>query len=140
MRKSGSKWLTVLAVIGTGSPVALLAHEVPAKVPKEAKERQNPLPRTEETVQAGKSVYVRLCLSCHGASGGGDGPKAKSLHHRPPDFAKVLHGQTDGDIFWKTSKGGGAMPSYGKKLSEEERWQLIHFLRTVGAPGEGHGR
>ncbi|MBI5016200.1 MAG: cytochrome c [Deltaproteobacteria bacterium] len=98
------------------------------------------MPETEDALRSGKSVYVRLCLSCHGTSGAGDGPMAKSLPHRPPDFAKVLRAQTDGEIFWKISRGGGAMPSFGKKVSEEERWQLVHFLRVVAMPGEGRSR
>lgn len=134
--KSVSLLFAVSVALGVGSPAALLAHEVPAKVPKAAKDRPNPVPRTDEAVQAGKASYATHCQSCHGASGRGDGPKVKSPHHPPPDLTKVLPAQTDGEIFWKTSRGGGSMPSYGKKLSEEERWQLVHFLKALGGGRE----
>lgn len=91
-------------------------------------------------IEKGKELYTDRCLSCHGPSGKGDGPAAASLEHRPPDLTRVLTGQSDGALFWKISIGGGAMPSYEKTLTEEERWQLILYLRTLEEPKKGGGR
>lgn len=116
------------------------AHDIPSKVPREARERKNPLAQNEVLTAAGKELYAKLCLSCHGPSGRGDGPAAAALSHRPTDFASVLPGQMDGELFYKITKGGGAMPSYEKTLTEEERWRIILFLRTLESTGEGRGR
>jgi len=136
--------LTILAGIGLFlnfvAALPLSAHEVAPAVPKEARERKNPMPREDAVITAGKDLYARLCLECHGLSGKGDGPAAAALPHRPPDLTKVLKGQTDGEIFWKTAKGGGAMPSYAKILTETEHWQVIHYLRTLKAPAERRRR
>ena len=114
------------------------AHDIPSKVPNEAKERKNPLLQSEAVLQKGGSLYQNFCLSCHGRSGKGDGPAASALPHPSPDLTKVLIPQTDGEIFWKISRGGGLMPSYEKSLTKEERWELIHYLRSL-KPKEKEG-
>lgn len=116
------------------------AHDIPSKVPKEAREKKNPLVREAAVIEAGKDIYTKLCLSCHGPSGKGDGPAASALSHRLPDLTQVLKPQTDGEVFYKTTKGGGAMPSYEKTLTDTERWQVIHYLRILETPKQGGGR
>lgn len=56
---------------------------------------------------------------------------ASALSHRPPDLTQVMAGQTDGELFYKITQGGGPMPSYEETLTEEERWKIIHHLRTL---------
>ena len=82
-------------------------------------------------IEAGKDIYTKLCLPCHGSSGKGDGPAASARSHQSPDLTQVLKPQTDGEVFYKITKGGGAMPSYEKTLADMERWQVIHYLRTL---------
>jgi mono/diheme cytochrome c family protein len=122
------------------APLQLGAHDISSKVPKEARERKNPLPHEETVIKKGKELYTDRCLTCHGSSGKGDGPAAASLGHRLPDLTRVLAGQTDGALLWKISIGGGAMPSYEKTLTEKERWQMIHYLRTLEGKEKGRGR
>lgn len=129
-----------VALLAMIAPLQSGAHNIPSKVPKEAKERKNPLPHEEAVIKKGKDLYTNLCLTCHGLSGKGDGPAAASLGHRPPDLIRVLAGQTDGALLWKIGKGGGAMPSYEKTLTEEERWQMIHYLRTLEELKKGGGQ
>src|SRR3990172_5086834 len=69
------------------------AHDIPSKVPKEVRERKNPLDREAAVIEAGKDIYMKLCLSCHGPSGKGDGPAAAVLSHRSPDLTQVLKPQ-----------------------------------------------
>jgi mono/diheme cytochrome c family protein len=122
------------------APLQSVAHDIPSKVPKEANERKNPLPHEETVIKKGKELYTNRCFSCHGSSGKGDGPAAASLGHRLPDLTRVLAGQTDGALLWKIGRGGGAMPSYERTLTEEERWQMIHYLRTLQEPKKGGGQ
>lgn len=130
--KHGGLVFTVM-FLGTIAPLQLSAHDIPSKVPEEVQQRKNPLAKDEAVIMVGRDLYKKLCLSCHGPSGKGDGPGALSLPHRPPDFTRTLKNQTDGELFWKISRGGGAMPAYEKTLTEREHWQVIHYLRTIEA-------
>jgi mono/diheme cytochrome c family protein len=125
-------WLVLagflLAVLGVSQGNA---HDIPFKVPKEAREKKNPLTRDTASIQAGQEIYKKICESCHGASGKGDGSAAKGFPHKVPDLTGAIRGQTDGEVFWKISRGGGLMPSYEKSLTETERWKAIHYLRTL---------
>jgi mono/diheme cytochrome c family protein len=40
-------------------------------------------------IEFGKNEYHRSCASCHGVSGKGDGPVAKSLGKMPADLTKL---------------------------------------------------
>ena len=103
--------------LATIAPLQSGAHNISSKVPKEAKERKNPLPHEETVIKKGKELYTNRCLSCHGSSGKGDGPASASLGHRPPDLTRVLAGQTDGVLLWKISIGGGAMLGAGSSIT-----------------------
>ncbi len=94
--------------------------------------KKNPVPRTPQSIAAGKKLVVdRTCTACHGESGKGDGPGAAALNPKPADWtsAKVQQ-QSDGCLFWKISTGRGAMPPWAS-LPETERWQIIDYIRTL---------
>ena len=38
---------------------------------------------------------------------------------------------TDGEIFYQITEGRKPMPSFRKKLSDEQRWQLVLFVRSL---------
>jgi len=63
----------------------------------------------------------------------GDGTKAATLKTHPGDFTKPeFKAETDGDIFYKTSEGRKDMPSFKKKISDEDDiWSLINYIRTI---------
>jgi putative copper resistance protein D len=77
------------------------------------------------------------CATCHGASGHGDGPVATELEPPPPDLtARHANAHTAGDLFWWLSHGvkpTSAMPGFSQSLSEEERWDLINYLRALSS-------
>ena len=77
------------------------------------------------------------CLPCHGPEGRGDGPAAGTLERngvkvRPGNLSspKMLE-QSDGAIFWKASEGRSPMPSFQETLTEEQRWQIVSYVRTL---------
>ena len=45
-----------------------------------------------------------------------------------------MDGMTDGELFYKLSEGRKPMPSFKKRLTEDQRWQLILLLRSFAAP------
>ena len=67
----------------------------------------------------------------HGENGDGQGTEADMYDVKPADFADpAIAKETDGELFWKVTSGRKPMPSFKVKLSEQERWQVIDFIRT----------
>jgi mono/diheme cytochrome c family protein len=96
-----------------------------------AKKLQNPFPSTPGAIAAGMNVYLERCQNCHGVNGDGRGPKAEELSVAPADFrdARVMAAITDGELYWRITKGARPMPSF-ESISEEERWQAVDYIRT----------
>ncbi|HEX5688518.1 MAG TPA: c-type cytochrome, partial [Roseiflexaceae bacterium] len=109
----------------------------PIAAPGEQSGPTNPLGTDAGTLVAGRTLYAANCATCHGATGKGDGPGAAGLNPRPADFSQHLvpGKHTDGQIFLWIKDGfpGTAMPAWGPRLSDEQIWQLVVFLRTFGA-------
>ena len=89
------------------------------------------------SVANGKYLYDdSSCAVCHGTAGHGDGPFAQDLRPKPADLtAPHANVHTAGDLFWWLSYGvkATAMPGFSHSLSEEERWDLINFLRALSS-------
>jgi mono/diheme cytochrome c family protein len=97
----------------------------------------NPVPSTEENVKAGAKVYSDHCVQCHGTKGDGKGQKAAELSVEPGNFTDTRKMQefTDGDFFWRVTKGRNPMPGYEDKLTPEQRWQVIDYIRGFARQG-----
>jgi mono/diheme cytochrome c family protein len=99
----------------------------------------NPVPLTTEALEVGKQIFTRECSVCHGYAGTGDGIYAAGLQPSPPDFSDGRYGTidkpsfSDADYFWRISEGlpWSAMPAWKSQYSEEDRWKLVHYLRTL---------
>jgi mono/diheme cytochrome c family protein len=96
----------------------------------------NPVPATDRSIASGKTLYEQNCLPCHGPQGKGDGPAGLALHPPPADLtvhtAPGVH--PDGQLFEWITNGypGSVMPAYGELLTEEQRWDLVNYIRTFG--------
>jgi len=122
------------ALIAAGVTAATLATAENA--PARAARKKNPVPADEQSIAAGKPLYTKECFSCHGATGKGDGPAAKNLERPPGDLSNAkLWEQTDGALFWKITEGLKPMPTFEKTFSEEQRWQIINYVRTLAPKG-----
>lgn len=101
------------------------------KAPDAEKAKKNPVAAGAKAVDQGKKSAQANCVSCHGAGGKGDGAAAVALNPKPADWtSKRVHDMSDGEIFWKISNGRGAMPPW-KHLPENERWTLVHYIRSL---------
>ena len=105
----------------------------PWVVPDASKKVKNPVKSDDGTIAAGKTLFMKHCKSCHGAKGLGDGPKSKELDTPSGDFSsKEVADQTDGELFYKIKEGRVDMPSFKKKITEdEELWSIVNFMRTL---------
>jgi len=102
------------------------------KAPERAARRKNPIPSDANSIAVGKVVYAKECFSCHGATGKGDGPAAAALEKSPGNLSDPkMWEQTDGALFWKITTGRKPMASYENLLTEEQRWHVINYTRTL---------
>lgn len=102
-------------------------------LPPEAKLVKNPL--TLDTAAAAKQIlplYLDKCAECHGETGKGNGPQAKMYDPRPRMLTDAPHISTvtDGELYYVITEGHKPMPSYKKKLTDEQRWQLVMLVRS----------
>jgi mono/diheme cytochrome c family protein len=87
-----------------------------------------------ELVTKGRELFKANCTTCHGDNGQGDGPSASMLNPKPRNFHSVdswKNGSKVTQIYKTLEEGipGGGMASYNY-MSPEERFALIHYIRT----------
>ncbi len=130
----------VLVAIGV-LVIQLLLQREGWNVPEAAKSAKNPLVSSEETLRVGAAAYREKCMQCHGEKGHGDGPEAFMNKPAPADLAAGgrMSAMSDGEIFYKISEGRRPMPSFKSRLTEEQRWQLVLYLRWLAAQAESRG-
>jgi mono/diheme cytochrome c family protein len=94
---------------------------------------RNPTAPSAEAIARGRATFREECVSCHGARGRGDGPAGLALDPRPADLVLHVPQHTDGELFYMISRGmpPSAMPAWREKLSADERWELVHYLRVL---------
>lgn len=87
---------------------------------------------TPELIAQGKQIYAGNCASCHGTDGKGDGPAAAAFNPKPRNFTsgEWKQGGKPSQIFNTLSTGMGSMPSFAA-LPAEQRWALVHFIRSL---------
>lgn len=101
------------------------------KAPELARNVKNPIPSGAACLVAGKAIYIKECLECHGKKGLGDGPNSSTLDKAPAPLNKPdVKLQTDGELFWKIKEGKKPMPSTKKILTDDQRWQVVNYIRT----------
>ena len=132
----------VLTACGGSEPAAVQTSAGTGVVrpapPPEYAGKKNPMAANAAAVDAGKKTYNVYCSSCHGEGGKGDGPAAPSLNPRPQDLAGHETEMTDDYMFWRIHEGGmmepfrSSMPAWKDALSDEQIWQVVAFLRTLG--------
>jgi mono/diheme cytochrome c family protein len=120
-------FLTVLTAFVTKS------QNDPWPVPDKYKNMANPVKSDATSLATGKELYNQHCKSCHGTKGKGDGPKAAQLDTECGDFTSAdFKKQTDGALFYKTFEGRKDMPSYKKKIPEQDDiWAVVNYIRTM---------
>ena len=133
-RKAVKKMMFAMMVGGAAMGLLHVATERREwKIPPEAKTMKNPVTNSSAALEAIRPVYRENCAQCHGESGRGDGPEARSHGTLPPDFMEAgrIEKQEDGVLFYKISEGKRPMPSFRGRLTEEQRWELVLLVRWL---------
>jgi len=127
--------------LAVAAALALVAAWVYASTPRlhenlppEFAGKRNPL-GGDDAVLAGGRLFRENCASCHGERADGHGPASKGLVPPPANFrgGTVLAEHSDAYLYYRVSTGkpGTAMPSFRGVLGENERWQVITYLRSL---------
>ena len=116
------------------------------ELPADADKTPNPIPASAESIAKGKELYMDRtkgnCVFCHGDTGSGNEANMPRLRRKPADLTNKerMAAMTDGELFWKISKGiTGIMPAGEKHMTpagekgmtEEERWHVVNYIKTL---------
>ncbi len=96
----------------------------------------NPIPLTKEGLERGKNLYNLYCAICHGEKGDGQGyivtmPNSKYLAQPKNLTDDEMKQAKEGRYYFAIMYGKNVMGGYADKLSYEERWQVIHYIRSL---------
>jgi mono/diheme cytochrome c family protein len=133
MTRRAGLFLTVAAFVCSTAAAPVDGPAGTWEAPPEARNIKRPTPADEKSVERGRKLFKQNCVPCHGESGKGDGTMGKAMGIKPGNLtnAERMGKHTDGEIFWKVSKGKDPMPVFEKKLSEKDRWDLVAHVRTL---------
>ena len=90
-----------------------------------------------ESIANGETLFKRQCQMCHGATGVGDGPAAKTLKGKLPNLTdKATMAKIKDEEIHEALENGlktevGNMPSFKTKLKPEEMQDVINFVHTL---------
>lgn len=94
-----------------------------------------PVPDSAGMVEA-ERLYLINCAICHGAKLDGNGPLYKDGNGPYAAKPATLVGDAkyenmpDGQMFYSITYGKNLMGSYASQLNREQRWRVIHYIRS----------
>lgn len=102
----------------------------------------NPLEITEAGLAQGKELYGYYCAICHGDKGDGAGYLVRDdggvYPVQPANFlTDEFIGASNGRYYHSIMYGKNLMGNYKGKLNYEERWEVIHYIRSLQAKEKG---
>lgn len=133
-QKNGKSTIIQIVVVMGISIMAVTSSYGQGKwvAPADAAAKVNPMKGNSSVIADAKKTYNTTCAPCHGEKGKGDGAAASSLNPKPADHTSAaLQSESDGELFYKISEGRKAMPGWKGSLSEQQRWGLVNYIRTL---------
>jgi len=104
-----------------------------AEAVRAGRELANPVKAEDaQALNRGAVRFQIFCVPCHGASGRGDGAVVLKGYPAPPplDGGKTV-ALPDGRMFHIITFGQKNMPGYASQISEEDRWKIIAYVRSL---------
>ncbi len=126
--------ILVLAVLSTRLVWAADSDARPPGPHPESQALKNPMERNTASIQVGKQVYERMCVTCHGIDGKGVETPAAQLAAPPSDLTDGdwKYGGTDGEIFTIVRDGTKlGMEPFKDKIPDQRLWHVVNFLRDM---------
>lgn len=114
----------------------LMAMALFGPAPPDIPSVTNPIESSQESQGRGKQIFEINCATCHGMNGNGQGPAAHGITTFPRQLWawNNTDSSTDGYLFWFVTNGRNEMPPWGLVLSENERWDVINYIKTLQQP------
>ena len=126
--------MRILALLILCAPVAS-AHDAHGRssAPPESRRLRNIVGRSDAVLAAAKDRYAQHCASCHGDDGKARTKVAATMQTRPTDLTNhLMESMKEGEIYWVITNGvEKGMPAFGKQISEGQRWELVHYVRSL---------
>jgi mono/diheme cytochrome c family protein len=111
----------------------IFAYEMtPEGLDQAAATLTNPIPLSPQAIEDGKALYTRYCQACHGAGGEGDG-KVADQYKGVANLVTKSKAVTEGHIYHVITYGKGRMWPHGSQVNPDERWKIVHFVKTLGS-------
>ena len=87
---------------------------------------------TKTQIDEGKNTYFEYCKGCHGEKGDGKGKAKRSLAKKLQDFTdpRFMMKEDSDQFFSMVTQGKKAMPAFFKKLTADQRWDVINYIWT----------
>ena len=83
-------------------------------------------------LERGRSRYDVFCAPCHSVVGDGDGMVVRRGFPRPPSFHQArLRDTPDRHLFDVATQGYGVMPSFADRLTPQDRWAVVAYVRAL---------
>jgi hypothetical protein len=102
------------------------------KTPDGSFARGFPLEVTEVLIRRGQNRFNIYCAPCHGALGDGNGiTKSYGMVITPTYHDDRLRTMPEGEIFNTITNGKNTMFPYADKLSPDDRWAVIAYVRVL---------
>jgi mono/diheme cytochrome c family protein len=126
----------ILLLVIAGAIVFLIWENRPWTVPESVRSIKNPIAGSATDLDSIRPIYRDKCSACHGLTGRGDGHDASLYDPKPTDFTDTRHmsAVSDGELFYKLTEGRKPMPSFKKRLSDEQRWRMVLLIRAFLEP------
>lgn len=91
-----------------------------------------PFPVTKQVLLRGEERFNIYCAPCHGMTGDGDGMIVRRGFSQPPTYHQErLRKAPVGHYFDVITNGYGAMYAYASRVSPEDRWAIIAYIRAL---------
>jgi mono/diheme cytochrome c family protein len=95
-------------------------------------------PKMLVSLVEGDKLYGAECAMCHGMKGHVPTEMGRWMYPRAADLTSPeVQGYSDRELFWIVKNGIrlSGMPAFDKVESEEHIWNLVHYVRSLSAPG-----
>lgn len=135
MTSSGSPYMFLVSFITVFAMIFMVSFQKRPQwtAPPSADAMKNPVAFDTAATSSGKILFTQHCVACHGIKGKGDGVAGIGLNPPPGNLAsQKVQNQSDGAIYWKITEGNPPMASYKTTLTDEQRWQLVNYIRLLG--------
>lgn len=132
-------WIAALAVAAVMTAWRWSADQASTATPGDAAPRPVSLLGREQ--EAGRLLFLRYCVFCHGSSGDGNGINAPNVAVPVPDFTRREWPGARSDVELAERIAGGARsagrpplcPAWGSRLDASELHAIVAYVRTLPA-------